>query len=391
MYNRITGMDGYLAWIWGWQAKTIEIQVIKVDAYTDGIAGDTFTDVDLQDFTLLRQYESRTTTNTIIYWAVVQAVTPGETIALQTGTLSTGGAETDLVFTSSATMYEHLYEMSSDGRLTRLLTTAEVATLTPQAVATDKRTCMASLAKKFNGYYFLFNNTKAQGFELKYSAQKIVELTAPWVGYGQDRIKVADPTYGEVDFTVPCPLKSPANLITTNQTRIEIGELTSQYDGSNFIYYGVTEAMVGADIPVEKQADTESGLYFTDPTLSGAQKMKFTATITHADGTTFQDYRDNRTPLAARISSISGAFSQEILVKSFTLNKAGPDGGDVASEPLDTSVRAVCGTHVFDTWLSNGVTTDNPETQGSPMVMRVVNDNPYNEMTGRDLAGALRS
>jgi hypothetical protein len=250
---------------------------------------------------------------------------------------------------------------------------------------------MASVAKKFDGYYQLLNNIKCGGWEMKMSAQKITEISAKFTGYDQKRKIPADGDYADVDFSMDCAAVDPNGLITMNQTRIEIGEVTSQYDGTNFTHYGVMEAMVGLDCPLQKQADSESNLYFADPTLSGPQSFKFTATITHALGTTFQDYRDARTLLAARISSISGAYSQEILIKEFTLNKAGPDGSDVAAEPIETDIKLACGTHAFDTWLSVGVGTTNPESQISPVVMRVVNDNPYNEMTGRDIAGALRS
>ena len=383
--NRCDGIDKELAWMFGWEGKTLPVIIFQVAAFTDATTGMVFTE-ESHNFTFIRQYKSKLITGVEVFWAVFTGINVPTN---QSGTLTAPAGSTDLVFSSFDSMYQHTYELSNDGRMFRPFTGAEITALGNQGTPDDKRTCMASLAKKFPSYNMVFNNTKCYKFGFKWSPQKFTEISANWLGFDQKRIKTSDSTYADTDFNMLCSMIETNNIYAHNQTRLEIGVSTNQYNGHNYTFYPATDLNVDVELPLQKQQDTESGLFLVDPVLNGLIKITAGVTITHSVDETFMDWRDQRTNLSARISSVFGAYSQELLIKKFTLPKAGPDNGDVSAEPLTLSVALTCGTHSFDTWLKNDLGV-NPEIMGSPLVLRVVNKNPYNEMTGRDSTGTRR-
>jgi hypothetical protein len=387
--NRSEGIDKQLAWMFGWESKTRQVIVLNVTNFVTATIGEEFTD-GTDDYKFVRCYKSRTITNRILYWVVLEynSVLPAAPVAPATLTLERLVGD-DIVYSSVDLMYEHLYEISDDGRLFRPFSSAELTLLGNQATSDDIRTCMSSLAKKFPTYLMQFDNTKCYKFNFKWSPAKFTEVACNWLGYDQKRFKTTDPEYGDVDFDMPCPMVEANNIFAHNQTRVEFGLHSEMYDGDNYTFYPVTDMSIDVEVPLQKQQDTESGLYLTDPVLSGQIAITAEATITHSKDEQFMDWRDNRTQLAMRISSVNGAYSQELLIKKLTINKSGPDMGDVSAEPLMLSVALTCGTHPFEDWLSDD-TNGNSEIMGSPLVLRVVNKNPYNEMTGRDLSGARR-
>jgi hypothetical protein len=389
--NRVEGIDKQLPWMYGFENRTQKVMVMQINEFSDAPAGTIFTDT-TNTYYLLRQEESKLITGKTAYWATLVPVTPSTEPPTQAGVLTdVGTTYTDINHLSfDADMYEHLYEVSNDGKIFRDFTTAEYTALGTQAVVDeDKRTCMATLVKKFPEYSYRFQNTKCYKFGYKWTPQKFTEITCNWLGYSQERIRTTDPEYSNIDYTMPCPTLESNNILAHNQSRLEIGLADVIYTGENYTFQPFTDGTLDFEIPLDKVQDSESGLFLVDPVLSGSIKMMCNITLTRALDDTFQQYRDDRTNLSGRISSRKGFSSQEILIKKFTLPKAGPDNGDVAAEPLDFSISLTCGTHAFDTWLKNDTGT-NPEIMGSPVVKRVINKNPYNEMTGRDLTGARR-
>lgn len=388
--NRFEGNGKQYAWMYGWEGKTKPIVVFKIDTRTNGVPGiDIFEDASLNQYTLLRQYQVKLITGRIQHYAVLEASVSGSTPPDQIGVLTdVNTTATDINFTGFAEMYEHLYEVSDDGKLFRDFRPSEITALGNQYQAGDKRTCMASMAKKFPSYSFRFQNTKCYKFGYKWSAAKFVDINTNWLGYLQERIKTTDPEYAKLNFDMTCSQIESNNIVAHNQARFEFAEDTISYEGTNMGFYGVTDANLDFEIPLQKQQDTESGLSIVDPVLNGSIAITSSITVTHSVDETFQQWRDDRTSLCGRISSSFGYHSQEILLKKFKLPKAGPDNGDVAAEPLELSIELACGSHPFEEWLSDA--NGNPEVMGSPVVFRVVDQNPYNEMTGRDLDGAYR-
>ena len=383
--NRCEGVDGQFAWMFGWEGRTQKVTILNTTNFCTAPSGSIYKQ-GVNNHVFLRSYQSRTITNKILYWVVLATPTVAPT---PTGVL-TLATQPDIVYTSVTDMFEHTYEISDDGRAFRSFTAAELTLLGTQATSDDIRTCMASLAKKFPKYLMRFDNTKCYKFGFKWSPAKFTEVSTNWLGYEQARVKNTETAeYNKVDFDMLCPMVEANNIYSHNQSRFEIGLASAQYNGNNFTYFPVTDMSVDVEIPLQKQQDTESGLFFSDPVLSGPITISAEATITHSKDEQFMDWRDNRTLLAARMSSVYGAYSQELLIKKFTLSQAGPDGSDVAAEPLKLGVSLTCGTHAFDTWMKNSAGV-NTEVMGSPIVLRVVNKNPYNEMTGRDLTGVRR-
>lgn len=386
--NRCEGVDKPLAWMTGWEGKTKQIIVFAVTAVTNAVTGDTFT-FEGKTYTFVRQYLARTITNKTINFAVFVPAVSTDFPTVQSGVLE-GGSKTDLTFTKASLMYEHLYEVANDVRNNRPYTSTEISKLGAQVNGlVDTRTCLASLAKNFPEYSFLFETTKCSKFGFKWSPAKFTEVTAGWVGYDQARIKKTDASHSDIDYGMDCSMVESNNIFAHNQSRVEIGLSGVKYNGTNYTFYPVTDMNVDVEYPLQKQQDTESGLFLVDPILNGLISISAGLTITQSKDEQFMEWRDSRQTLSARISSVSGEYSQELLIKKFTLPKAGPDGGDVAAEPLTLSVSLTCGGHAFEDWLKDEAGI-NHEIMGSPILLRVVNTNPYNEMTGRDLLGALR-
>jgi len=380
--NRCDGMDKQLSWMTGWENKTKKVIVFQTNRLTDAPAGTVFS-TDGEDYTFLRQYQAKTITNKVIFYAVFSYLLDNAPDT-QAGTLDQAGAFLDLTYIGWDKMYEHTYELSNDGRAFRAFTASERTALGNQATVDDRRTCMATLAKKFPEYSFRFQNTKCYKFGFKWAPQKFTEVMGSWLGYDQERIKTTDPLHSDIDYDMLCSMVESNNIFAHNQTRFEIGVASTKYNGGNYTFYPVTEMNVDVEVPLQKQQDTESGLFLTDPVLNGLIAISAGATITHSKDEQFMEWRDNRTKLAGVIRSSYGFYSQEIFLKKFTLPKAGPDGGEVSAEPITLSVELTCGGHAFDQYFTDDV-------MGSPMVIRVVNKNPYNEMTGRDLAGLRRA
>ncbi len=386
LVNRFDGQDKQFQWAFGFQNATTRVACFEGTTSNSIPIGTVLKSGADVEFTVRRIQRSKTITRQPFVILVAEC-TKGSWSAPATGKLQDEGKTNTFDYTKcDLRMYEHLYEVSDDGRLFRDFRADEKTALGVQWKAGDQRTCMASLAKKFPSYYFLFENVKCYKFDFKFSPAKFTEMSTNWLGFDQKRKKDS-----AVPFTMDYSAIDPDLINVHFQTSVEIGPAdNTQYStNSAFKVLPATEITLGGEIPLQRIQDTESGLNLVDPVLNGAISFNGSITKTHSTDETFMEYRDNRTALAARIASVYGFYSQEILIKRFTLPEAGPNSDEVAAEPLTLSIYQPKDAHAFNDWLS-GVEKKNIEVMDSPVVMRVINKNPYNEMTGRDLAGDLR-
>jgi len=139
---------------------------------------------------------------------------------------------------------------------------------------------------------------------------------------------------------------------------------------------GMSNVDINVSVPLQSIQDFVSGLSIAEPEIEGKYDIGVTGTISRHTVETYQQYRDNQSVVVGHLYSNQGWYMQEYIIKEATLPTAGPDDSDIAQEPLDLKVGFVCATtHAFTNWLY-GIT----ETQSSPIVFRVRDLNPQNEM-----------
>jgi hypothetical protein len=157
----------------------------------------------------------------------------------------------------------------------------------------------------------------------------------------------------------------------------EIGLNGTPYSNGTETVEGVTDASIDLGIPLQKLQDTISKQGFVEPYLEGKYDIKGSFTISRHKNQNYQIYRDNQTPLHARISMTNGFMMQEVLIKNFKLNTAGADDSEVAMEPIEMDIQLDCETNDFSSWIEDA------EIYQSPFVIRLRNSDPKTYITNR--------
>lgn len=373
---RFKGLNRFHYWMWGFENAIQEVVVFKAAAtpFSAAVAaGETFQDVDLNNYLFLRVEKIRgvDAAQYLYIFEATDSVAP----TLATGTLTeTGGDATTFDFTShSAVMYEHLFEIDSEGRAYRNYTTAEQSAT--GAIATDKRNLMCTLAKRMKTYDLRYRGAVSKGFSFKCSAAGLAMWESTYMAYEEQRGDYSSDTWTLTDGLCDNKLV-PAHF----ELRFQIGETITYDDGeiTGLELLGLTEVDLTVDTPLQTLQDTVSGLSIVEPELEGKYDIQVTGTISRHSSNVYQQYRDDQTELVAHLAANQGWYMQEFMFKKCTLSSAGPDEGDIAQEPLSMDAGFVCDEteNQFATNWLYGIT----ETQKSPVLFRVRDDSNVNSM-----------
>lgn len=380
-YGRFKELNNLHYWMWGFENPVKSVFVFKTgvsDPWSDGepTIGTVYEDPDTNKFVYLRTETNR---NETLY--VFEGNTaPSDTSEIQSGTLTDSGSSETFTFTGrSNQMYEHLYELDSAISVLRDYNTEETNAIT-DATSNDKKNLMATFAKRMVGYDLKYSNTVCSSFTYSLEAAGLARWNGDFLSYKEQRSNNAG-GYGSDNWTIPKDLVNNQLVPAHFQSKFEIG-----VDADNLMTLGLTKFELSVTKPYQKQQDTVSGLHIAEPIAEGKYDISSSATISRHSEKTYQQYRDGQTPLCARIRSQYGYFSQEFLLKKVTLEEAGADDSDVAQEPLSMSVGYVDDS--LNPWVNYTSYDDGTKTgtvnqvglQNSPVVFRVRDENPNNEM-----------
>lgn len=363
-YARFNGLDYFTYWMFGFEHVAKSVVVFKT---TTGFVGGTPTlnllfTTQGEDFLYLRTIETKDENGDLIYLYVFA----GDVILLlQTGTL-TAGAIT-LVYTgASGVLYDHVYEVDASARNYRLFTTAERSLLNteganPVVADTDKRNLMASLGKRMEQYDIQYPNAICSGWTYKVTPDDMAMFDTKFLAYTQNRGEYDSETWAQ-----DADLEDNVNIPAHYQHTLKIGTTMA-----NMVKICATEMSVKCEIPLQQIQTTCSFTHIAEPVLSGQTDLAFSATIARAEADTYVDYRQNMTRLCASLVATYGYFTSEMYMSRIVLTKSGADDGDVAAEPLEGAI-----VRVPDAENPFVKIQDFTSATGSPLVYRVINDNP---------------
>jgi hypothetical protein len=385
-HNRFEGCNAFLAWMWGWEGAAVETVALTVtDASVPLVAGDVLTDLNTTDtFTFARYETYRDMEFNLLTLAILYPDAPDTVPTAGPGTLD--GTVNDLPYlTTSLTMYEHLYELAKDGRQLRNFTADEETALGGHYVTDDQRCLMGTLAKRYTEFQVRYANALSKKMDIKWTPAELSTYDSGYMAFREERVETGNNFEGStqpVDFDMACSLTDVTGVVAHYQTAVEIGKRNTDTETFPLAEEGITDLNISTEIPLQNLQDTISGVYLANPFLEGKYKITSSMTVSRMDGPKFSEYRDTLQKLKGRISSNMGFLMQEVLIKEFTLTKAGGDDSDVTAEPLDLSINASCGVHDFADHLYGQT-----EVNNSPIVMRTRDYNKYNMLLGRDASG----
>jgi hypothetical protein len=359
MNARVADIDQFMYWAFGFELPVVTVGVFVLTAPSvEPVAGATYRDTDLNDFTFMRKEVNRTTTYYIFRCDDSHVPT------LATGNLTkqagTGGAT--LAFTAhSVLMYEHTFELDSRERhFTSFCYPEQIAGYS----AGDKKNRMATIGIKMGTNDYRYKNSMCKKFNFKSSAAQFAQMAFDFVAHSEDR-----GDYSSSSWTYPAGLTASANIITHAQLRVELGTA----EGS-LTAVGATDVEVGFDAPLKLEQDTNSGVYLAEPQMEGKYGLTCNIVLSRYAAETWQGYRDNWTTVIGRISAEYGYYRTEFLVNSATLPEAGPDDSEIAKENLSLVV-GYSATNNWSSWLYG-----NTLVHKSPLIMRVRNLSSTNQM-----------
>lgn len=359
MYARFAGMGSFNYWMWGFENSIVKVGVfVLTTPSVDPTPGDTYRDVDLNDYTFLRKEINQSTTYYV--FRCDDNVVP--TLATGNLDLVSGSGDDPLAFTAhSVLMYEHLYELDAH---TRHFVDYLIAEQITGWASGDKKNRMATLGIKMGTNDFRYKNAMCRNFGFASNAGALAEINGDFLAYEEER-----GDYSSANWTFPSERNSSDNIVAHHQVMMQIGASESA-----LTTLCVTAIDLSIGIPLQVLQDTCSGLYIAEPIMEGKYDIGLTTTISRHSVDTWQDYRDAWTSLVGRISANYGYYRQEYLVQEFKIPEAGPDDSDVASEPLTLKSGDPSGNN-WSTWLYG-----NSLIQGGPIVMRVRDLDSTNHM-----------
>jgi hypothetical protein len=367
MKGRYKGLDRFHYWFMGFENVVKPVVVFK-STTTDpwgGNAptiGDTYSD-GTNDFDYLRTEETRT--EKLYVFAGDDVSTLPVSGDIDNGTSSFTFSE------HSPVLYEHFLELDSRGRRYREYTAAERAAL--GTAVGDKRNLMATLGKRMANYDIRYANAIAKGFTFKVSSPGLAEWESVFMAFKEERGAFNSNNWsllaGLCDNSL-CPKHYEMSFGIGTTAGITNGVITG------LTSLGLTDFSMNVETPLQSLQDFVSGLSIAEPVLEDTYKVNLEGTISRHTSSTYQEFRDAQTPVLARLAMNRGWYMQEFLFKKVSIQEAGPDDGSVAQEPLKMTSSFVCAdTHGFADWVHG-----NAELHKSPVVFRVRNDNPNNEM-----------
>lgn len=369
MSGRFKGLNRFHYWMWGFENVVKSVVAFKGSTSSDPFGGNAPTVGDsyldgIDTYTYLRTENVR---DDKVY--VFGATTAPSS---QSGTLDNGGNTFD--FTShSGQMYEHLYELDASGRRYRKYTTAERTAL---GLGTDDaRNLMCTLGKRMSNYDIRYANAMCKSFNYKVAAAGTSTWEANYMAFKEER-----GSFNSENWTLTDGLCDNQLVPAHFETRFAIGENLNVVNGeiTGLTDLGLTDFDMGVETPLQSLQDFVSGLSIAEPVLEGAYNISLSGTISRHTVETYQNFRDDQNKLVAHLVSNQNWYMQEMMFKEVLISEAGPDDGDVAAEPLKMSSSFVCAdTNQFtNDWLY-----DNTELQKSPILFRVRDYSPTNQMT----------
>jgi len=370
MNGRYKGLDRFHYWFMGFEnvVKTVAVfSSTAIDPWggTPPAIGDTYISVDSDSFTYLRTEE--TNAGKLYIFSADDDAVP----LLATGDLINGSDR--FTFTAhSPVLYEHFLELDSKGRRFRTYDSAERTAL-GIATATDKRNLMATLGKRMANYDIRYANAMAKGFNFKVSAPGLCEWESTFMAFVEER-----GNYNSSAWTLKPGLCDNSLVPAHFQMTFQLGESLGLTNGeiTGLTKLGLSEFSMNVETPMQSIQDFISGLSIAEPVLEEPYSVGLEGTISRHTVSDYQVIRDEQTKVCARMAMNQGWFMQEWLFKEVTIQESGPDDGSVAQEPLKMTSSFVCAnTHKFTDWIHG-----NSELQSSPIIFRVRNDNPDNEM-----------
>lgn len=374
-HARYKGMNRFHYWMWGFENEVKEVVVCRAGSSPFSAAptiGDTCTDVATNGFTFLRTEILRDETRLYIFEAD-DSLAPAGGLTLT----ETGGSPWVFTFvTTSAVMYEHVYELDSRGRRLRSYTIAEVAAIT-DILATDKRNIMCTLAKRTDNYDLRYANSMCKNFSLKMTAAGLSSWDANYMAYVEERSILAN-GYASDDWTLVSGLEDGQLIPAHFEYRFYMGEtITPGTEGevTGLTETAMTDISFDVEVPLQSLQDTVSGLGLAEPILEGKYGIRCVGTISRHTAQTWQTYRDAQTKIVAHMIANQGDYMQEIMMKECTLSESGGDDSEVMQEPLALELGYLIGTSEWSDYLE-GVT----ELHDSPAILRIRDDSDVNQM-----------
>ncbi len=374
---RYKSMNRFYYWMFGFENVVRSVVVVRAgtDPFSSapaiGDACEDHTPVTPLTFTFLRTEVTRSET-LYIFEALDSAPPVGDIDG-------TGGASWVMTTTStSAVMYEHLYELDGIGRRLRPYTVAERLVFNTVAAgtlfSTDRRNLQATFGKRMDQYDLRYQNSMCKNFGLKLAAAGTAVWESNYMGYTEER-----DDYDSANWSLLAGLSDGTLKPAHMEYKFLIGTTISEgTDGvvSGLTEYGMSDINLEVQTPLQAIQTTVSGLSFAEPVLDGNYGLNMTGTIGRHSTEALQTVRDAQTLQRLHLIANQGNYMQEIMVKEATISEAGPDDGSVAAEPLNMPIGYVEGSNQWSTFLE-GYT----ELQDSPILMRVRDDSSVNEMT----------
>lgn len=380
-YSRFKKINHLHYWMWGFENPVKNVFVFKSsssDPWSSGEpdVGTVYEDPDSNKFVYLRTEKNR---NETLY--VFEGNTePSDVDPIYSGDLMDPNSSETFSFSDrSDQLYEHIYELDSTIAVLRDFSTSEVNAL--GLSGSEKKNVMATFAKRLRQYDLKYSNTICSSFTYSLEAAGLGRWNGDYLSYKEQRSDNSG-GFGSDSWSLPNELVNNQLVPAHYQSKFEIGDSVS-----NLNTLGLTNFELSVTKPYQKQQDTVSGLYIAEPVAEGKYDISASATISRHSVPTYQKYRDNQTPLVARMRAQYGWQSQEFLIKKATLTESGPDDSDVAQEPLSLSIGYITDSSnpwaeymSYDDGTKSGV-VEQTGLQDSPVVFRVRDSDPENKMT----------
>jgi hypothetical protein len=356
---RYLGMGDLDYWRFGFSNDVYSVVVFVLNTPSvDPASGDEYTDPDLNTLTFVRKETWRDAT----YY--VFAIDYSDTVSYSSGDLTrvSGSGDATLTFTSnSGKLYEHIFELSRS----RHLVTPDSDEQFSSYVAGDKLSRMCTFGVKMATNDFRYPFAMCSRFSFNSEAGGFCSWDNDFIAYDEQR-----GDYGSASWTFPSGRVSPTYDMMHHHLHVEIGE-----SESSLVSLGVTSLDFNVDIPLQVIQDTASGLYISEPVLSGFYGVDANFVLSRYSAETYQDLLDAWTSVVARIAGHQGFYMSEILIQEAKIDTAGPDDDNVAKEPL----HLVCGSDGSSNNWSSWLYGRTPVQKG-PAVIRVRNDVATNYM-----------
>jgi hypothetical protein len=357
-------------WMMGFENK---VKTVVVCTSVLGFTGaglpvaydDSFSDGGTNDFTYLRSVTMKTLSAepvTYHYFVALDAA-PASTATLTHGS---GGTAIQIILSDcSPLLYEHIFEFDGKNRTYREYTAAEILQIDGHTTG-DKKNLAATLGLRMSDYDFLFPNSICKNFTYSVKGEDMAMWETNFCSSDQlrDTGLLDDVTFiPELmdNFAVPAHYQHGFYLGTT---LANMGELC------------ITDISIKAEIPLAEIQTMCSGLHISEPKLTNKYKVTGSMMIPFHDAETYMNYRDAQNRLCGTLRANQGWNSLEFLFKRITINKSGPDSGDIAAEPIEFEIsRCPASEDVFADTLGTTQVYDN-----SPFCIRVVNTVSTNAM-----------